>query len=247
MSDTCIIIPARFKSSRFPGKPLVKLLGKEMILWVAEIGEKVLKRNHVFIATDNDEIEKIALRNNFKCIKTKKNALTGTDRVALAAKELNYKNIINIQGDEPLVSPEDIEECIHLKNKYPHHVINGFCQIGKDEDPLSINIPKLVINSENELIYISRSLIPGRKSIEESKNMKYFKQVCIYGFSNFELNKFNNFGKKSYLEELEDIEILRFKELDIKIKMFKCKEGSIAVDIPSDVAKVEKKMIEKYK
>ena len=68
MSDTCIIIPARFKSSRFPGKPLVKLLGKEMILWVAEICEKVLKRNHVFIATDNDEIEKIALRNNFKCI-----------------------------------------------------------------------------------------------------------------------------------------------------------------------------------
>ena len=77
--------------------------------------------------------------------------------------------------------------------------------------------------------------------------MKYIKQVCIYGFSNFELNKFHNFGKKSYLEELEDIEILRFKELDINIKMFKCHEGSIAVDVPSDVQKVEKKMIEKYK
>ena len=247
MSETCIIIPARFKSTRFPGKPLVKLLGKEMILWVAEIAEKVLKKDHIFIATDNEEIQEVALSNNFKCIKTKKNALTGTDRVAMAAKELDYKNIINIQGDEPLINPEDIEQCIHLKNKYSNHVINGFCQIGKDEDKSSQNIPKLVINSRKELIYISRSIIPGCKSKEKLKNINYIKQVCIYGFSNSELNKFHDFGKKSYLEDLEDIEILRFKEIDIKIKMFQCHEGSIAVDIPSDVPRAEEKMIQRYK
>ena len=104
-----------------------------------------------------------------------------------------------------------------------------------------------MINSKNDLVYISRSVIPGFKSKYHTDKINYNKQVCIYGFSMYELEQFHNFGKKSLLEDIEDIEILRFKELDIKIKMFKCNQGSIAVDIPTDVERVEDKMRKQFK
>ncbi len=237
--QTCIIIPARYDSKRFPGKPLVKLLGKSMIIWVAELANKVLPREDIYIATDSKLIEQEIIQHEFNCIKTG-NALTGTDRVALASKELNYDFFINIQGDEPLLDPKDIEKCIKLKHKFPQYIINGFNIIGNNEDPNSRNIPKLVTNDNNELIYISRALIPSQKDISKNIKIEYKKQVCIYGFSKRELNLFYDYGRKSDLEEFEDIEILRFFELNTKIKMFKCRKGSIAVDIPSDVLKVEK-------
>ena len=182
MSDTCIVIPARYQSTRFPGKPLINLLGKPMILWVAELANKVLPRNDIFIATDNKLIEKEVLNHDFNCINTG-NAITGTDRVALASKSLNYEFFINIQGDEPLINPLDIKKCINLKRKYPNFVINGFNIIGYNEDIHSRNIPKLVTNNQDDLIYISRSLIPSQKAVKSHRNIDYKKQVCIYGFT----------------------------------------------------------------
>tara|TARA_Y100000589_G_scaffold331040_1_gene382988 strand:- start:1415 stop:2155 length:741 start_codon:yes stop_codon:yes gene_type:complete len=238
MKNTCIVIPARYQSTRFPGKPLINLLGKPMIIWVAELANKVLQKKDIYIATDNDLIEEIVLENNFNCIKTS-NTITGTDRVALASKELKYDIFINIQGDEPLLDPRDIEKCIKLKQQSPKYVFNGFNKMSQNEDPSSNNVPKLVTNDNNDLIYISRSLIPAQKQQFKTRSIEYKKQVCIYGFSKEELSRFYDYGKKSYLEEIEDIEILRFLELNTKIKMFRCSEGSIAVDIPSDVKKVE--------
>ena len=243
MKDTCIIIPARFKSSRFPGKPLVDLLEKPMIIRVAELACKVIDKKDLYIATDDNRIRKEVIRNGYKCIKTEKEALTGTDRVALVSEKLNYKFFINIQGDEPLIKPKDIQNCIALKHKFPDYIINGYCFIGKNEDPISKNIPKLVTDKDDNLIYISRSLIPSNKNDEFIQKRKYKKQVCIYCFTKYELKSFLNFGKKSYLEQVEDIEILRFLELGMKVKMVKCQDGSLAVDIPSDVKKVEKALL----
>ena len=247
MSDTCIIIPARYKSSRFPGKPLIKILEKSMIIRVAELACKTIEKKDVYIATDDDKIKKEIIKNGFQCIKTFKEALTGTDRVAIASKKLNYKFFINIQGDEPLIDPKDIQKCIDLKKRFPEYVINGYCHIGKNEKVDSRNIPKLVIDHNNNLLYISRGLIPSQKENNLINSNYYKKQVCIYGFTKKELEKFHGFGKKTNLEELEDIEILRFLELGLKVKMFKCKEGSLAVDIPADVEKVEKALIHKMK
>ena len=245
MSDTCIIIPARYKSSRFPGKPLIKILEKSMIIRVAELACKTIEKKDVYIATDDDKIKKEIINNGFQCIKTFKEALTGTDRVAIASKKLNYKFFINIQGDEPLIDPKDIQKCIDLKKRFPEYIINGYCHIGKDEKVDSKNIPKLVTDHNNNLLYISRGLIPSQKENNLINPNFYKKQVCIYGFTKKELEKFHGFGKKTKLEELEDIEILRFLELGLKVKMFRCKEGSLAVDIPSDVEKVEKALINK--
>ncbi len=247
MSDTCIVIPARFKSSRFPGKPLIKILEKSMIIRVAELACKAIEKKDVYIATDDDKIKKEILNYGFQCIKTFKEALTGTDRVAIASEKLDYKFFINIQGDEPLIDPQDIQKCIYLKKSYPEYVINGYCHIGKNETAISKNIPKLVTDQNNNLLYISRGLIPSQKESQLMNPDYYKKQVCIYGFTKKELKEFHSFGKKTNLEKLEDIEILRFLEIGIKVKMFKCKEGSLAVDIPADVEKVEKALIKKIK
>ena len=158
-----IVIPARYASTRFRGKPLVKILNREMILRVADICLKVVKRNNLYIATDNNKIAKVVSNENYKVVKTSSKCLTGTDRVAEAAKKIKSKIYVNVQGDEPTIDSNDIKKIINAKIKYPNHVICGYDKIHKFEKPSNSNLPKVVINEKEELIYISRSLIPGSK------------------------------------------------------------------------------------
>ena len=237
--DVNIIIPARYGSSRYEGKPLVKLLGREMILRVADICSKVVKKNKLFIATDDKRIAKKVIENGFNFIMTSKKCLTGTDRVAEAAKKIRSDIYINVQGDEPTIRPSDIKKIIRSKIKFPNHVICGYDKINKFENPFSLNLPKVVLNEKKELIYISRLAIPGSK---KKLKKRYLKQVCIYAFNKNELKKFNSRNQKGKLEKTEDIEILRFFEHNIKIKMIKLNSSSVAVDEKSDVKKAEKIM-----
>lgn len=236
---SCVIIPARYKSTRFPGKPLVILNGKPMIIWVAERAALAVGLDHVFIATDDKRISDVVSIAGFKVIMTDSELLTGTDRVAQASEKLDYDIIVNLQGDEPMVNPNDIIKCVNEKIIYQDMVINGYTFISDLEQKESLNIPKVVMNEKEQLLYISRSLIPGSKDPLNAP-LNYYKQVCIYAYSKVELLKFLNFGRKGLSENFEDIEILRFFELDIKIKMFSCSSGSLAVDTPEDVRIVEK-------
>lgn len=233
-----IIIPARYGSSRYKGKPLVKILGREMILRVADICAKAVSKKNLYIATDNKKIANLIIKENLNVVMTSSKCLTGTDRVAEAAKKIKAKIYINVQGDEPLVNPRDIRRVINAKKIYPNHVICGYDKIHSYENPSSTNLPKVVVNQNKELIYMSRSLVPGNK--KKIKNSSYFKQVCIYAFNKKELSKFYSKKKKGLVEEAEDIEILRFFDLDIKIKMIKLNSSSVAVDEVKDVRKAEK-------
>jgi 3-deoxy-manno-octulosonate cytidylyltransferase (CMP-KDO synthetase) len=176
---------------------------------------------------------------------TSKNCLTGTDRVAEASKKIDSNIIVNVQGDEPLIRPNDIKKIINCKKKYPDHVICGYDKIHNSENPNNTNLPKVVVNKENELIYISRSKIPGSK--KNQIKGKYYKQVCIYAFNKNQLKKYLSLNKKSDVEKQEDIEILRFFDLNIKIKMVKLNSNSIAVDEIKDKKKVEKVLLNKIK
>ena len=191
---TVIIVPARYGSSRYKGKPLVKILGRELVLRVADTCAKTVGVENLFIATDDNRIKKLVVQSKFNSVMTSKKCLTGTDRVAEASKKIKAKIYINVQGDEPLVNIKDIKKIINAKKKFPHHVICGYDKIHKFRNPESLNLPKIITNSKNELIYISRSLIPGSKKKIKIKN--YFKQVCIYAFNKFELDKFSSFNKK---------------------------------------------------
>ena len=237
MKNISIIIPARYGSKRYKGKPLVKILGREMVLRVADICKKVTGNKYLYVATDSKKISNIVSANGYKYIMTSKKCLTGTDRVAEAAMKIKSKIYINVQGDEPTINPKDIRKIINAKIRYPNHVICGYDRVHKFENPSNTNLPKVVVNSKNELIYISRALVPGSK--KKNKDTVFHKQVCIYAFNKKELKKFLSKNKKSETESIEDIEILRFFDLNIKIKMIRLKSNSVAVDEIKDVKKAE--------
>jgi 3-deoxy-manno-octulosonate cytidylyltransferase (CMP-KDO synthetase) len=234
----CVIIPARYASTRFPGKPLVPLLGKAMVLWVAELSARAVGKEHVYVATEDDRIARVIRSAGFVPLMTSPNAITGTDRVAEAATLINYDIYVNVQGDEPMVNPRDIQRCIELKSRYPDYIINAYCWIGLSENPASVNLPKVITNENELLVYSSRGLLPGYKDSTNAPH-RYKKQVCIYAFNINELAIYSNFGRKSTLERHEDIEILRFFELNKNILMYECSGSSLAVDVPGDVETVE--------
>ena len=235
---TAVIIPARYKSSRFPGKPLVEILGKPLICRVAEICEKAHPAKDVYVATDDERIRDVAMAAGHNAVMTRDDHPTGTDRLAEVSTKIDADIYINVQGDEPLIEPQDIKDVIDAKKSEPDHIIQAYCKVSVDEDPSSTNIPKIIFSEDGEFVYCSRSLIPGSKDSAQS-NKHYFKQVCIYGFNATQLQSFANFGRKSRLEEIEDIEVLRFLELGIPIRMKPVSSSSLAVDVPADVARVE--------
>jgi 3-deoxy-manno-octulosonate cytidylyltransferase (CMP-KDO synthetase) len=235
---TIIVIPARYKSSRFPGKPLVNLLGKPMVQWVAELSARAVGAENVYIATDDSQIESAVLEMGYQVVMTSDQCLTGTDRLAEVAQKIEADIYINVQGDEPLVNPEDILKVIEAKKAYPNEVINGYAVIGESENPQSVNIPKVIFTEDKRLVYMSRQALPGFK---EQKNapIQYYKQVCIYAFNREELLAYGAFARKSILEHSEDIEIIRFLEWNQAVRMVETRPGSLAVDVFEDVAKVE--------
>ena len=235
---TIIVIPARYKSSRFPGKPLIDIQGKPMIQWVAELSTKVLGIENVYIATDNEKIAQKVKELGYQVVITSEKCLTGTDRLAEVANQVTADIYVNVQGDEPLVNPEDIFNVIEAKKNYPNKVIAAYAIMNQNEDPLSVNIPKVIFNEQNEMIYLSRQVLPGYKdSITIPTN--YYKQVCIYAFNRQELLSYGQYGKKSTLEQIEDIEILRFLEWKQSIYMVKTKHNSMSVDTPEDYVKIQ--------
>ncbi len=237
------VIPARYKSTRFPGKPLAEIAGRPMVVRVAERAALVLGKENTIIATDDDRIYETAVHYGLQSIMTSPSAPTGTDRLAEVAQEVSADIYVNIQGDEPLVAPADIHRVVAEKIKHPHFVINAMARLRPDENPADLTIPKVVFNLNQELIYMSRLAIPGLKNPDEQVP-EYWKQVCIYAFSAAELKAFAGTGCKSQLEKYEDIEILRFFDLGVRVKMVETSGVTIAVDLPEHVAKVEQFMKE---
>jgi 3-deoxy-manno-octulosonate cytidylyltransferase (CMP-KDO synthetase) len=212
-----------------------------MIIWVAELSAKAVSKENVYIATDDERISKVVVEAGFNVVITSSQCLTGTDRLAEAATKIKADIYINVQGDEPMVDPKDISKIIRTKELYYNEIINGYSLMSSNEDYTSANTPKVVFTEEKIMAYMSRKAIPGFKD-NGCKPEQYYKQVCIYAFNLNELNDYIGFGRKSTLEEIEDIEILRFLELGKRIRMVKTNPGSLAIDVPEDVVKVEKKL-----
>jgi 3-deoxy-manno-octulosonate cytidylyltransferase (CMP-KDO synthetase) len=233
------VIPARYQSSRFPGKPLIRLNGVPMIIRVAKIVEKALGKENTYVATDDIQIKTLVEDYGFNVIMTSVSCLTGTDRVYDFSKSIEADIYVNVQGDEPLLDFNEILKIVKVKKDNFNYVVNGMCGFTTDEKPSNINIPKVIVNKNNVLIYMSRLPIPGSKVLNSVEKKIFKKQVCIYAFSKKELEAFGTETEKSEIEKREDIEILRFFDLNIPILMVETKESSLAVDVIEDVAKVE--------
>ena len=227
-----VIIPARYKSTRFPGKSLIDINGKPMIIRVVEIACKAVGKENVFVATDDERISDVIENYGYNYIMTT-DCPSGTDRVAQASRLMEADIVLNVQGDEPLLNPNDIERVIEHKKKHMDSVVNCMSKIDSEEAN-NVNTIKVVTNYDNDLIYMSRSPIPATK-VGLSDNT--YKQVCIYAFTKQQLEKFYKM-KKTLLELDEDIDILRFLEMGINVKMIETFGTTQAVDVPQDVDKV---------
>ena len=232
-----IIIPARYESSRFPGKPLADLLGKSLIQRVWERCSLAVPSTDVFVATDDERIRKHCKGLGIQVLMTSSDCLTGTDRVYQACRNIKADVIVNVQGDEPLIRPDDITKIIEAHQDSSINVHCGMCPILSEEDFRSPSVPKVVTRDDGRLLYMSRAAIPTDKNLSFRGAMK---QVCIYAFSRKALEDFGGCQRKSALESIEDIEILRFFELGYDIGMVEVSDSSIAVDFPEDIERVNK-------
>lgn len=236
MKTYVVILPARIGSKRLYGKPLIKISGIPMIIRTYLQCKKVVNEKDIYVATDSLQIKKICDQYGAQCVMTSKKCLTGTDRVAEVAKKIKAKFYINVQGDEPFFNPIDLKKLIKCAKKNPQDVINGYTKI-KDKklynDP---SIPKLVFDKNYNLIYMSRAAIPSNKKY----NFKIaWRQVCAYSFPKNSLKFFSSFKSKSPIEKIEDIEILRFIENGINVKMLEMSNQSISIDKKKDLNKAK--------
>jgi 3-deoxy-manno-octulosonate cytidylyltransferase (CMP-KDO synthetase) len=231
------VIPARYQSSRFPGKPLTDILGKSLVqrVWLKTTG--ALNNEDVYIATDDQRIKEHCEGFGAKVVMTSDSCLTGTDRVAELAEKVEADIYLNVQGDEPLIDPSDILKVIKATEKSKSEIFCALTEIKDEDDFRSSSVPKVVASETLNLLYMSRGAIPTNKKLGFEKS---WKQVCIYAFSKKSLKKFSSRTSKAKLENIEDIEILRFLEMDMPVQMVEVSSSSIAVDFPEDKDKVIK-------
>ena len=194
MTNFLLIIPARYNSKRLPGKPLIKIKGIPMIVRTFNQCRKATKESNIIVATDSKLIKKICNKYKIKVLITSKKCLTGTDRIAEVAKKIKKKFDINVQGDEPICSPLDIKKIINYAKKNPETVANGYTQIQDKGLYYSPNIPKIVFDKYENLLYASRAPIPSNK---KKIFVKSWRQVCIYSFPYKSLIKFASLKKKT--------------------------------------------------
>jgi 3-deoxy-manno-octulosonate cytidylyltransferase (CMP-KDO synthetase) len=213
-----------------------------MIVRVCESAAVAVGKENVIVATDSSEVSQLVINFGYRAIITSSTCLTGTDRVAEAMRMLGLKKAVNVQGDEPMIEPALIS--LVLDNlESSKHVLNLATHLDQHENPNNPSTPKLVVSQRGDLIYASRSAIPGSKDKILSKETSYLRQVCVYGFNIDNLMGFGPDSKKTPLEESEDIELLRFVEDGVKVKIQIINASSISVDHPSDISKVEKALV----
>jgi len=240
MKNFVIVIPCRLDSRRFPEKLIQKYKQKEIFVHTYERCLKISPKENIYVLTDSNKISKICKYYKINYIVTKKNILTGSDRIASIKNKIKAKVYINVQGDEPIINPKDILKVINQAKKNNKIAINGYAPL-KASEAKKKNIPKVILDRENNLIYMSRRSLPVNYS--NKKNLKFFKQVCIYAYPRNLLKFFNN--KKTYLEKYEDIEILRLIENSITVRMIRLSSNSFSIDLKKDLDKLKKRKFKK--
>lgn len=231
-----LVIPARYGSSRLPGKPLLPLLGVPMIVRTYRQCLKAVDASLIYVATDDPRIREVCEAAGAQVVMTSSACMTGTDRVAELARQVTADTYINVQGDEPVFDPDDLRTLIDAAVRNPEDVINGYCTIHDEAMFRSTSIPKVVLRPDGRLLYMSRAAIPTGKSLAFTGANR---QVCAYAFPREALAAFSAVREKTPLEAVEDIEILRFLELGWDVRMIPMSDSSVAVDTPEDVARAE--------
>lgn len=250
MSDTRFlgIIPARFASTRFPGKPLVKIGGKMMIQRVYEQVKDSL--DEVYVATDDLRIYEAVKSFGGQVVMTSEEHKSGTDRCKEAWQKAagDFDVVVNIQGDEPFIRPEQIEllkTCFEVANTEIATLIKPFTEADGLEALRNRNTPKVVINNNMEAIYFSRSVIPFLRNYDDTEWLTrhiYYKHIGLYAYRTDILQQITELPV-SLLEQAESLEQLRWIENGYKIKVAITHHETFGIDTPEDLSKAEKMFI----
>ncbi|MFC1493407.1 3-deoxy-manno-octulosonate cytidylyltransferase, partial [candidate division KSB1 bacterium] len=241
------IIPARFGSTRFPGKPLAMIAGKPMIRRVYENALKAEFLDDVFVATDDDRIASCIREIDGKYIMTDSAIDTGTERVAIAARDIDADIILNIQGDEPLAPPELLNNLIHaMRADEGIPVCTPVVQIDSLRDLEDPNQVRVVIDKNNRALFFTRSVIPFNREVQDTEDWlretAYWKHIGIYCFRKEFLLEFVRMPRGE-LEKVEKLEQLRILENGYPILAVKTDYSPVCVDVPEDIDIVEKHLM----
>lgn len=236
------IIPARYNSSRFPGKPLAEIHGKPMILHTLENVQTSKILDEIFVATDDKRIMNVVNNAGGKCILTAKDLNSGTERCAAALKlmQKSFDAVINIQGDEPFIHPDHIDSVAQLLKKNAD-IATLAKVIDCEKDINNPNIVKVIINQKKEALYFSRFGIPylQNSSSERSEIIIHYKHIGIYGYKAEVLKKLVHLPV-SLLEQSESLEQLRWLDNGYRIITDITDKESIGIDSPEDLKDLEK-------
>ena len=235
------IIPARFGSTRFPGKPLTLIAGKPLLQWVVEQCAKSSSLNEIIVATDDERI-RTAMRHLCRVEMTSPHHPSGTDRVAEAASRSDAQAIVNLQGDEPLIDPRVIDQVAALLEH--HEMSTAACPLRDPAEYDNPNVVKVVVNAVGQAIYFSRRSIPyvrdaaSRSVDEQMAAFPFLKHIGIYGYRSETLQRLVRLPVSS-LEAAERLEQLRAIENAVDIAVARVEYEAIGVDRPEDAARVE--------
>lgn len=242
-----IIIPSRYASVRLPKKPLALIAGVSLVERVYRQCSTCSAATRVVVATDHPEIEAAVRAFGGEVVMTSPDCASGTDRIEEAARALGVTDeiVINVQGDEPLITPIVIESVIRvLQNDASAQVATAVSVLAKAEDLASPNAVKAVLSADGTALYFSRAAIPFNRDIgatsvlEWTRHTTYYKHIGIYGYRMPALAKFVALGEGN-LERTERLEQLRFLEAGISIKTTLVDYDSVAVDTAEDIRTVE--------
>lgn len=236
------VIPSRYASTRLPAKPLALICGKPLVQWVWEAASKASTLAEVYVATDNERIASVARAFGAMVAMTPPECPSGTDRIAAAIAGRDADVVVNIQGDEPLMNPANIDACVRALIADPLAAVSTpMISLQRETDYRASHVVKVVTGSDGYALYFSRAPIPdiSRLTPEElAAGLPAMKHLGLYVYRRAALEAFVQLPPSRY-ELTEKLEQLRFLEAGYKIRMVEVEHDSIGVDTPDDVRAVE--------
>lgn len=238
--EVVIVIPARYGSTRLPGKPLILLSGKTMIQRVYERAKLAERATRVIVATDDERIVKAVEEFGGEARMTRADHRTGTERVAEVAAREKGDVFVNVQGDEPLLDPAAVDTAVDALLEEPAAAIATVATpIKTPADIMDPNVVKTVLDFENNGLYFSRAPIPWVRDSASKIQVRHLKHLGLYVFQREALLEYPTLPQGE-LERIEQLEQLRWLENGWKIRVAEVEHDAVSVDVPEDVARVEK-------
>jgi 3-deoxy-manno-octulosonate cytidylyltransferase (CMP-KDO synthetase) len=240
LAKVVVVIPARYGSTRLPGKPLVSIAGKPMIQRVFERAKLAQCVNQVIVATDDERIVKAVEAFGGEARMTRSDHRTGTERVAEVAAHVEGDVFVNVQGDEPLLDPAAVDAAVtSLLEDPPASIATVATPIKTPADIMDPNVVKTVLDFEGNAIYFSRAPIPWVRDTGSKVLARHLKHLGLYVFDRESLLEYPTLPPGE-LERIEQLEQLRWLENGWKIRVAEVEHDAVSVDVPEDVARVEK-------